>query len=85
MQLAELEQKLNSRQDAERILAEFCQYSEQQYQPDELTKLLEQLEAQQEELSISVNESNEHRMLMRQELEQIKQQIQTLTQKHLFG
>lgn len=85
MQLAELEQKLNSRQDAERILAEFCQYSEQQYQPDELTTLLEQLEAQQEELSISVNESNEHRMLMRQELEQIKQQIQTLTQKHLFG
>jgi len=81
MQLAELEQKLNSQQDAQRILAEFCQYSEQQYQPDELTTLLEELEAQQEELSISVSESSEHRMLMRQELEQIKQKIQTLTKK----
>ncbi|HGJ5875246.1 MAG TPA: chromosome partition protein MukB [Arsenophonus sp.] len=81
IQLAELEQKLNSRQDAERMLTKFCQCAERQYQPDELTTLLAELEAQQEELNITVNKSSEHRMLMRQELEQIKHHIQVLTKK----
>ncbi|EKT62078.1 chromosome partition protein MukB [Providencia burhodogranariea] len=81
MQLSELQQRLDSQQNAERLLNEFCKRHGQSYEPDELDALMAELEAQQEELSIGVNESGERRMQMRQELDQIRQRIQALTSK----
>ncbi|UQZ10965.1 chromosome partition protein MukB [Providencia stuartii] len=81
MQLAELQQRLDSQQNAERLLNEFCKRHNKSYEPDELDGLMAELEAQQEELSVGVNESGERRMQMRQELEQIRQRIQVLTAK----
>ncbi|EPL6455289.1 chromosome partition protein MukB [Providencia rettgeri] len=81
MQLSELQQRLSSQQNAERLLAEFCKRQGQSYEPDELDALMAELEAQQEELSIGVNESGERRMQMRQELEQIRQRIAQLSAK----
>ncbi|HBC7430160.1 TPA: chromosome partition protein MukB [Providencia rettgeri] len=81
MQLSELQQRLNSQQNAERMLAEFCKRHGQSYEPDELDALMAELEAQQEELSVGVNESGERRMQMRQELEQIRQRISQLSSK----
>ncbi|WP_350306936.1 chromosome partition protein MukB [Photorhabdus viridis] len=79
MQLAELEQRLNNQQNAERVLSEFCKRQGQQYQAEDLEGLQNELEARQEALSLSVNESGERRMEMRQALEQLKQKIQSLT------
>ncbi|EKT57887.1 chromosome partition protein MukB [Providencia rettgeri] len=81
MQLSELQQRLNSQQNAERMLAEFCKRHGQSYEPDELDALMAELEAQQEELSVGVNESGERRMQMRQELEQIRLRISQLSSK----
>ncbi|MDX7991442.1 chromosome partition protein MukB [Xenorhabdus littoralis] len=79
IQLAELEQRLNSQQNAERLLEEFCKRHNQQYQAEDLEALQGELEAQLEELSLSASESGERRMQMRQEFEQLKQKIQGLT------
>ncbi|MCK8541030.1 chromosome partition protein MukB [Yersinia ruckeri] len=79
MRLAELEQRLRSQQDAERLLQEFCKRQAQAYQPEELEELQRELEQLVEELSLSVSDAGERRMEMRQELEQIKQKIQNLT------
>ncbi|TDB62540.1 chromosome partition protein MukB [Photorhabdus khanii] len=79
MRLSELEQRLNNQQNAERLLSEFCQRQGRQYQAEDLEALQNELEARQEALSLSVNESGERRMEMRQELEQLKQKIQSLT------
>lgn len=79
MRLSELEQRLRSQQDAERLLQEFCKRQGQVYQPEELEELQRELEQKVEELSLSVSDAGERRMEMRQELEQIKQKIQTLT------
>ncbi|MCW6623863.1 chromosome partition protein MukB [Yersinia ruckeri] len=79
MRLAELEQRLRSQQDAERLLQEFCKRQAQAYQPEELEELQRELEQRVEELSLSVSDAGERRMEMRQELEQIKQKIQNLT------
>uniref|UniRef100_K8WCV2 Cell division protein MukB n=1 Tax=Providencia sneebia DSM 19967 TaxID=1141660 RepID=K8WCV2_9GAMM len=81
MQLSELQQRLASQQNAERLLSEFCKKHGQSYEPDELDTLMAELEAQQEELNLGVNESGERRMQMRQELDQIRQRIQALTAK----
>ncbi len=81
MQLSELEQRLNSQQNAERSLNEFCKRYNQRYEPDELDAVMAELEAQQEELTLVVNDSGEQRMQMRQEVEQIRQRIQQLTTK----
>ncbi|RAX13281.1 chromosome partition protein MukB [Photorhabdus bodei] len=79
MRLAELEQRLTNQQNAEFLLNEFCKRQGQQYQVEDLEGLQNELEARQEALSLSVNESGEHRMEMRQALEQLKQKIQSLT------
>ncbi|AHG21981.1 cell division protein MukB [Chania multitudinisentens RB-25] len=79
MRLSELEQRLRSQQDAERLLQEFCKRHGQEYQPDELDALLQELEERQESLSQSVSEAGERRMEMRQELEQLQQRIKELT------
>ncbi|KFK97827.1 MULTISPECIES: chromosome partition protein MukB [unclassified Serratia (in: enterobacteria)] len=79
MRLSELEQRLRSQQDAERLLQEFCKRHGQEYQPDELDTLQQELEERLESLSQSVSEAGERRMEMRQELEQIQQRIKELT------
>jgi len=79
MRLNELEQRLRSQQDAERLLQEFCKRHGQEYQPDELDTLQQELEERLESLSQSVSEAGERRMEMRQELEQIQQRIKELT------
>ncbi|QXF33172.1 chromosome partition protein MukB [Photorhabdus luminescens] len=79
MRLSELEQRLNNQQNAERLLNEFCKRQGRQYQAEDLEGLQDELEARQEALSLSVNESGERRMEMRQALEQLKQKIQSLT------
>ncbi|PQQ38604.1 chromosome partition protein MukB [Photorhabdus laumondii] len=79
MRLAELEQRLTNQQNAEFLLNEFCKRQGQQYQAEDLEGLQSELEARQEALSLSVNESGERRMEMRQALEQLKQKIQSLT------
>ncbi|CAI1788518.1 chromosome partition protein MukB [Serratia fonticola] len=79
MRLSELEQRLRSQQDAERLLQEFCKRHGQTYQPDELDALQQELEERLESLSQSVSEAGERRMEMRQELEQIQQRIKELT------
>ncbi|NCG51368.1 chromosome partition protein MukB [Serratia fonticola] len=79
MRLSELEQRLRSQQDAERLLQEFCKRHGQGYQPDELDALQQELEERLESLSQSVSEAGERRMEMRQELEQIQQRIKELT------
>ncbi|MCT8353424.1 MULTISPECIES: chromosome partition protein MukB [Photorhabdus] len=79
MRLAELEQRLTNQQNAEFLLNEFCKRQGQQYQVEDLEGLQNELEARQEALSLSVNESGERRMEMRQALEQLKQKIQSLT------
>ncbi|PVZ86178.1 chromosome partition protein MukB [Serratia sp. S1B] len=79
MRLNELEQRLRSQQDAERLLQEFCKRYGETYQPDELVTLQQELEQRLESLSQSVSEAGEFRMEMRQELEQIQQRIKELT------
>ncbi|ANS42182.1 chromosome partition protein MukB [Serratia inhibens] len=79
MRLSELEQRLRSQQDAERLLQEFCKRHGQEYQPDDLDALLQELEERLESLSQSVSDAGERRMEMRQELEQIQQRIRELT------
>ena len=79
MRLSELEQRLRAQQDAERLLQEFCKRHGQDYQPDELDTLQQELEERLESLSQSVSEAGERRMEMRQELEQLQQRIKELT------
>ena len=78
MQLAELEQRLHQRNNAERQLEEFNKHHGKSMEPDDLLILQDELEAKIEELSDYVNESGEQRMQMRQELDQLKN-------KHLHG
>ncbi|MDQ9390255.1 chromosome partition protein MukB [Serratia marcescens] len=79
LRLSELEQRLRSQQDAERLLQEFCKRHGQEYQPDDLDMLQQELEERLEALSQNVSEAGERRMEMRQELEQIQQRIRELT------
>ncbi|MCS3409224.1 chromosome partition protein MukB [Serratia sp. AKBS12] len=79
LRLSELEQRLRSQQDAERLLQEFCKRQGRDYQPDELDALQQELEKRLESLSLNVSEAGERRMEMRQELEQIQQRIKELT------
>ena len=44
LRLSELEQRLRSQQDAERLLQEFCKRHGQEYQPDDLDMLQQELE-----------------------------------------
>ncbi|WP_428945742.1 chromosome partition protein MukB [Pantoea sp. FN060301] len=77
--VAEMEQRLREQQDAERLLSEFCKRQGQQYDPDELEALQIELEARIEQLSESVADAGERRMVLRQELEQIRDRIALLT------
>ncbi|MCA6998733.1 chromosome partition protein MukB [Dickeya solani] len=79
MRLSELEQRQREQQDAERLLQEFIKRSGQDYQPEDLDSLQQELEARIEDLSVRVSEAGEHRLALRQELEQIQQRITQLT------
>ncbi|KFX25425.1 cell division protein MukB [Pectobacterium atrosepticum] len=79
MRLSELEQRLREQQDAERLLQDFSKRNGQDYQPEELESLQQELDARIETLSSLVAEAGERRMTLRQELEQTQQRIQKLT------
>ena len=79
LRLNELEQRLREQQEAERLLAEFCKRQGQYYEPDALEGLQRELEAQIEQLNSSVADAGEQRMMMRQELEQLRERITSLT------
>ncbi|UFT96216.1 chromosome partition protein MukB [Pectobacterium carotovorum] len=79
MRLSELEQRLREQQDAERLLQDFSKRTGQDYQPEELESLQQELDARIETLSSLVAEAGERRMALRQELEQTQQRIQKLT------
>ncbi|MBJ7220564.1 MULTISPECIES: chromosome partition protein MukB [unclassified Brenneria] len=79
MRLSELEQRLREQQDAERLLQDFCKRHGQDYQPEDLESLQQELEARIETLSSLVAEAGERRMALRQELDQVQQRIQQLT------
>ncbi|HEY0209612.1 chromosome partition protein MukB [Acerihabitans sp.] len=80
-QLDELEQRLREQQEAQRLLAEFGKRIGVEYRPDELDGARQELEARVETLSVSVSESGERRMALRQELDQILARLQLLTQR----
>ncbi|MEQ9884223.1 chromosome partition protein MukB [Pectobacterium brasiliense] len=79
MRLSELEQRLREQQDSERLLQDFSKRNGQDYQPEELESLQQELDARIETLSSLVAEAGERRMALRQELEQTQQRIQKLT------
>ncbi|AXW88152.1 cell division protein MukB [Lonsdalea britannica] len=79
MRLSELEQRLREQQDAERLLQDFAKRNGQEYQPEELEGVQQEVDAQIEELAGLVAEAGERRMALRQELDQIQQRIQQLT------
>ncbi|MBN3055009.1 chromosome partition protein MukB [Pectobacterium brasiliense] len=79
MRLSELEQRLREQQDAERLLQDFNKRNGQDYQPEELESLQQELDARIETLSSLVADAGERRMALRQELEQTQQRIQKLT------
>ncbi|KAA9001136.1 chromosome partition protein MukB [Affinibrenneria salicis] len=79
MRLSELEQRLREQQDAGRLLQEFCKRNGQDYQPEDLESLQQELDARIESLSALVAEAGERRMALRQEQEQIQQRLQRLS------
>lgn len=79
LRLNELETRLREQHDAERLLADFCKRQSQHYDADALEGLQRELEAQIEQLNESVADAGERRMLMRQELEQLRERITALT------
>ncbi|MFY1039228.1 chromosome partition protein MukB [Pantoea agglomerans] len=79
LRLNELEQRLREQHEAERLLAEFCKRQGQYYEADALAGLQQELEAQIEQLNSSVSDAGEQRMMMRQELEQLRERITSLT------
>ncbi|WNK40003.1 chromosome partition protein MukB [Pantoea agglomerans] len=79
LRLNELEQRLREQHEAERLLADFCKRQGQHYEADALAGLQQELEAQIEQLNSSVSDAGEQRMMMRQELEQLRERITSLT------
>ena len=79
MRLSEMEQRLREQYEAERLLNEFCKRQGQQYEAHELEALQHELEARIEQLGQSVADAGEQRMMMRQELEQVRERISQLT------
>ncbi|KAA5970590.1 chromosome partition protein MukB [Pantoea sp. M_9] len=79
LRLNESEGRLREQHEAERLLAEFCKRQGQHYEADALEGLQRELEAQIEQLSATVADAGEQRMQMRQELEQLRERIATLT------
>lgn len=79
LRLNELEQRLREQHEAERLLAEFCKRQGAQYDADALEGLHQALEAQIEQLGDTVADAGERRMVLRQELETLRERITALT------
>lgn len=79
LRLNEMEQRLREQHEAERLLAEFCKRQGAHYDADALEGLHSELEAQIEQLNASVSDAGERRMVMRQELESLRERIAALT------
>ena len=77
--LSELEQRRREQQDAERLLSDFCKRHGSEVDPAELESLQHEFEAQIELLNDSVADAGERKMVLRQELEQLREQIARLT------
>ncbi len=80
IRMAELEQRLKEQSDAERLLQEFCKRVGQQYTPEELDVAQQEMEQRLGELSLSVSDAGEQRMMLRQELEQTQTKVRELSQ-----
>lgn len=78
---AELEQRVREQQEARRLLAEFCKRQGQDYTAEQLASLQQQLDAQLADLTDSVAQASEQRLVLRQQLQQIQQQIQEFTRR----
>ncbi|RRN02609.1 chromosome partition protein MukB [Bibersteinia trehalosi] len=77
--LAELEQRLQLQQSAERLLAEFNQKAQMQLETtDELENFFDEQQARLEDLESELAELVEHRSSQRQQREQLNQQYQQL-------
>ncbi len=79
VRLAEMEQRLREQKEAERLLSEFCKRQNRQYDVHELDALQRELDAQIDQLAHSVADAGERRMLLRQELDQLRERINALT------
>lgn len=75
----ELQQSLHEQQEARRLLAEFNKLHGRETDPHLLETLLEKLQAQITQLTESVDNAQEQRLLHRQALEQIREKITVLT------
>ncbi len=75
LRLSELEQRLCSQQDAQRLLQQFHKEHREHCGPEGLMQLQQELEAQESVLSLAVRETDERHMARLQELEQLKQHI----------
>ncbi|MEA9390660.1 chromosome partition protein MukB [Acerihabitans sp. TG2] len=80
-QLDELEQRLREQQEAQRLLAEFNKRAGTDYPPEQLEIAQQELDARVDALSVTVSEAGERRMGLRQDLEQLLQRLQLLTQR----
>src|SRR5476649_54298 len=80
-QLDELEQRLREQQEAQRLMTEFNKRTGTDYQPEQLETAQQELEARVDDLSVTVSEAGERRMGLRQELDQLVQRLQLLTQR----
>ncbi|ARD38717.1 chromosome partition protein MukB [Edwardsiella ictaluri] len=77
--LAELEQRLNAQQDAERLLQECVKRSGRDCDAQQLDALQAELEAQIDTLTQQAADAGERSMALRQELEQIAGRVGTLS------
>ena len=81
MRLTELEQRLHDKQEAERLLAEFCKRQGKHVDPDNLEALHEELEARIAGLQQTVSEASEQRASLRRELEELTARVKVLSQR----
>lgn len=77
--LTELQQRLQEQQDAERVLEELNQHLGKTYQPHDLTDAQQEWEQHLMTFEQALAQASEQRMLLRQELEQIKEQSRELS------
>ncbi|MDF7681269.1 chromosome partition protein MukB [Enterobacteriaceae bacterium ESL0689] len=78
--LDELEQRLRQQQDAEHQWQAFCKHQGKHYAIEELPTQHQVLEASVAALSDTVASASEQRLTLRQQIEQLQSQIQTLRQ-----
>ena len=73
--LSELQQRLQTQQDAQRLLQLFCQRRQKPCLPAELTEIQNELELQAETLALAVSDANDHCRERQQDVTQLKDKI----------